>query len=131
MKAAELRIGDYCLVHPSNMLIRIAAIHNKKVAYHAVSNRLEWVRIGLIRPIPLTKEILSRICTKVDPIEGNIYEYTEYDFGEDVLVSHSVNEPFSFYFENTPGETISKEVKYVHELQQLLRLCGVEKEIEL
>lgn len=55
MKAEDIRVGDYLMVEPSKMVIKIAAIHNKKVGYHAVTNRLEWVKIGLLRPIPITR----------------------------------------------------------------------------
>lgn len=60
MKATELMIGDYVLVKPSMMLIKVAAIHHKKVGYHAVTHKLNWVRMDLLEPIPLTPEILEK-----------------------------------------------------------------------
>lgn len=59
MKANELMIGDYISVKPSGMLIKVAAVHHKKVAYHAVVNKLAWVRENLLEPIPLTEKILE------------------------------------------------------------------------
>lgn len=60
MKANELMSGDYISVKPSGMLIKVAAVHHKKVAYHAVVNKLFWVRESLLEPIPLTTEILEK-----------------------------------------------------------------------
>ena len=60
MRATELMIGDYVSVEPSGQRICIAAIHNGKVGYHSVVHRLEWVRIGHLRPIPLTLELFEK-----------------------------------------------------------------------
>ena len=60
MKPTELQIGDYALVKPSMMLIKVAAVHRKKVGYHAVTHKLNWVRMDLLEPIPLTEKILER-----------------------------------------------------------------------
>ena len=59
MKTSELMIGDYVLVKPSKMPIKIVAIHSETVAYHAYANRLIWVEKGLLEPIILTPRILS------------------------------------------------------------------------
>lgn len=40
MKAKDLMMGDYISVKPSGMPIKIAAVHHKKVAYHATINKL-------------------------------------------------------------------------------------------
>ena len=60
MDAKDLMIGDIVSVTPSSMLIKIAAIHRKKVAYHACNDSFSWVRVGLLQPIPLTSEILKK-----------------------------------------------------------------------
>lgn len=84
MKATDLQIGDYVLAKPSMMLIKVAAVHNKKVGYHAVTNRLNWVRMDLLEPIPLTLEILEANGFEIslDSGEGeldinDIYVYIE------------------------------------------------------
>lgn len=60
MKAEDLMVGDYISVKPSGMPIKIAAVHHKKVAYHACTDKLSWVRESLLEPIHLTKEILKK-----------------------------------------------------------------------
>lgn len=134
MKAKELMVGDYVLVRPSMMPIQVAAIHKKKVAYHATGDRLTWVRDGLIEPIPITSEILEK-----NGFKGEMYAfldispnlYLEYYYHE-----HRLREWWTGIDEwNNDAEV--KEIvfkcqcHYVHELQHALRLCGIEKEIVL
>lgn len=134
MKAKELMIGDYVLVRPSMMPIQVAAINKKKVAYHAIGDRLTWVRDELIEPIPITPEILEK-----NGFKGEMYAfldispnlYLEYYYHE-----HRLREWWTGIDEwNNDAEV--KEIvfecqcHYVHELQHALRLCGIEKEIVL
>lgn len=60
MKSSELQIGDYVLVKPSMMPIKVAAVHHKKVGYHAVTHKLNWVRMDLLEPIPFTVELAKK-----------------------------------------------------------------------
>ena len=53
-------IGDYILAKPSMMPVQVAAVHNKKIGYHAVTHKLNWIREGLLEPIPITEEILEK-----------------------------------------------------------------------
>ena len=47
-KKQNFQIGDYVKCYPSDMPIKIAAVHQKKVAYHACIHKLEWVRESLL-----------------------------------------------------------------------------------
>jgi hypothetical protein len=58
--------GDYALVKLlfggyHTIPIKIAAVHQRKVGYHKVADKLNWVRTSLLEPIPLTPEILEKI----------------------------------------------------------------------
>lgn len=127
MKANELMIGDYISVKPSGMLIKVAAVHHKKVAYHAVVNKLAWVRESLLEPIPLTPEILEKngLVKAENPRTGTImYSFRDslfrievYDFEHVIVVSVYTNSMYEGFINN------------VHELQHALRLCGINKEI--
>lgn len=140
MQAKELMIGDYISVKPSGMLIKVAAVHHKKVAYHAVVNKLAWVRESLLEPIPLTPEILEKNGFETeDDVHFSIQGQS------DILELLLVELPFDgYYFDIVRTEkTINKcnqrcyidryfaSIYYVHQLQHALRLCGIEKEIEL
>jgi hypothetical protein len=127
MDAKDLMIGDIVSVTPSSMLIRIAAIHRKKVAYHACNNSFSWVRVGLLQPIPLTPEIL----------EKNGFEQKQSKFiNGDIEIIFTIK-GFSFWSKKTieiahgSGSKINNLPCYVHQLQHALRICGINKEIEI
>lgn len=84
-----------------------------------------------LESIPITPEILAKNCTKVNILENNVHEYTEYIFNDDTMVVSEKDMPFVFGFENADGEHIYKKIEYVHELQHLLKLVGIDKNIEL
>ena len=122
MKSTDLQIGDYALAKPSMMLFRVAAVHHKKVGYHAVTHKLNWVRNDLLEPIPLTLEILER----------NGFEL------RDGFFYHRIDDkPHHYDFKLKKGGVFTSEgytlecgiyrltIRYVHELQHALRLCGL------
>lgn len=125
MDAKDLMIGDIVSVTPSSMPIRIVAIHKKKVAYHACTDRLSWIRIGLLRPIPLTPEILKK----------NFPSTTDWYFiGTDKFCFRidKYKDKWDLYFgRDGKGTNLQIKISYVHELQHALRLCGINKEIEI
>lgn len=112
MKPEELQLGDIVTTTPSGMPIRVVAIHRKKVAYHACTDRFSWVRIGLLQPIPLTPEILKK---------NGWFPLDEYRYEGDIALAKGRD---YFRLKNT---TIC--INSVHELQHTLRLCGIDKEI--
>ena len=122
MKATELMNGDYITITPSGMPIQVAATHKRKVAYHTCTSKLSWVREGLLRPIPITPEILEKNGWEERPTgyvfytDGKRYDNSLwYIFGSNTFV---VN-------------TAEFQIKYIHELQHALKLCGINKEITL
>lgn len=124
MKANELMIGDYVMVAPSKMPIKIAAVHHKKVAYHACTSRFEWVRMSLLEPIPLTKEILEKNGLVFDCDTGLFEEDTNYRL--EISIENG-----NIHWSINYDEYHILRLKYVHELQHALKLCGIDKEIEL
>lgn len=144
MKCSELQIGDYVLVKPSMMLIKVAAVHHKKVGYHAVTHKLNWVRMDLLEPIPLTEKILERngfkkyeedyhneyVCEKCD--ETSYYEVVicwkdSYDNGALDAFNHvqwDEGWKLDIVSEGSYNKGWCKTI-YLHELQRALRLCGL------
>lgn len=79
------------------------------------------------KPIPLTTEILEKNFPMQNPqIESKWVKWWNFNDAKN-----------GFYFEiDTPnnkcdGPILNMDFKYVHQLQQALKLCGIEKEIEL
>ena len=114
-------------VSPSNMVIKISAVHHKKVAYHACVQKLTWVREGLLRPIPLTDDFFVKNGFVYHEGEKGMYGVTlspYYQLGDSFKVwcdgSH-----YSVWLED------AVDIEYVHQLQQFLRLSKIKKEIVL
>ena len=120
MKATELMIGDYVLVKPSMMLIKVAAVHHKKVGYHAVTHKLNWVRMDLEEPIPLTAEILERNGFEYTDAWAEWWHRSEDGFGSDFQLSITES-GFSM------KDIGNAKINFVHQLQHALRLCGLDE----
>ena len=111
MTAKELMIGDLVLIKPEMKPIKVAAVHQKKIGYHIRADKLNWVRLGLLEPIPLTPKIL----------EKNGFEYEPYKLawhlpnGFRILMS----EIWALYLD----DCLKAKLYNVHQLQHALRLC--------
>lgn len=142
MKGIKLQLGDYVFIKsPSGntTLIKIAAIHQKKVGYHSTPNKLNWVRFSLLEPIPLTSEILEKNGFNKVPQPNCLnpyhWEFKEYEEGTGILLclikaycnlfrgmyisieNHGDCEPVNF----------GKQIEHFHEFQQALRLCSLDE----
>lgn len=134
MKTNELMIGDYLQVEPSGMAIKVEAIHNKKVGYHTCIHKLDWVRLGLLRPIPITPEILKKNGFVLKPDGWLWCEYAEIEDKNYIFIQFRKGcEEVRLVELNFVNRVLARyeQMHYVHELQHALRLCGIEKEIEL
>lgn len=142
MKTNEFMLGNFALVYLSNMPIKIAAVHKKKVAYHATPNRLTWVKMDLLRPIPLTPEILEKNGFEKVLDEDGTECYRYYNSAADGYIKISLynggDGDWSIEIVNYE-KFVDNEIVYnnniiflkVHQLQNALALCGIKKEIEL
>jgi len=147
MKGIKLQIGDYVFIKSLSggyhtTLIKIAAVHQGKVGYHNVPNKLNWVRIGLLEPIPLTSEILEKNgfdkVPQPDCLNPYSWEFKKFEEGTDELLYRirAYNTLFrGMYisignFGDCEPINFGKQVESLHELQQALRLCGIDKLVD-
>ena len=119
MNAKDLMVGDWvCTEHDST------------------PRQIDWIRggeVGLfwnkvvtppyLIPIPLTPEILDKNGFKDMGFFGKL------EIGPWRLICDSGN--LAVLHEGREEEYINIPISYVHELQHALRLCGIDKEIEL
>lgn len=133
MKANELMIGDWV------QIVSDAPIMANE--YH----RIDWIRTGevgldnrkivtypYIQPIPLTAEILEKNGFGYYSIGGaeqwlikdDYYDIKVYEWSDSIWV---------FKYDSTEMHIPHTQITLcnTHELQHALRLCGIEKEIEL
>lgn len=132
MKAEELMIGDLVRipvskvdgVTTSNGIARIVSIHSGDwcIVKSDVGYTLS-IDYTLINPIPLDTEILEKNGFEKELTEDGIhYRFT--------LISDNIK--FSLLYARSVFQWLGPmDFKYVHELQHVLRLCGIKKEIKL
>jgi len=140
MNVKELQIGDY--VNYRGQIIKVTSLYDKGGSNEVGWSDKEevWVNADNVKPIPLTQEILE----KNGFTEGEYKNYCGYVFYLSVdgfrkiglTMSYKNNflwcERIKQNFPNSIGDKyVIQHLDYVHELQHALRLCGIEKEIEL
>ena len=156
MKANELMIGDFLRFRQDypfkklqGKIVKVEGIRGRvDVITVDTGNFYEYEHPDWLEPIPLTPEILEKNGAK-----HSIYErpYFDYEPTEDELNNALQYYPFHGYNLGTNIQVAfyPKEIRvevfgqdfvdvfkirgnvYVHELQHALRLCGIQKEIEL
>lgn len=132
MKANELMIGDYVIrKNVQKEILIIDTIDSiRDIVYLDLDGLGITEKLENIEPIPLTAEILEKngfikhadYCWLISENNGRrLIEYRT-DYLDGLLRISYAEEPFS---------KLMIKVKYVHELQHALRLCGINKEIEI
>ena len=60
MRVCDLMVGD--LVLHDGKVIRVDAVHKRKIGYHKTKEKLTWLFSGQFEPILLAPEILEKNC---------------------------------------------------------------------
>ena len=139
MKANELMIGDWveCVdsTHKEKVYAQIDAIEEGQTCILVRIDNCNWfLDISFIKPISLTQEILKKNGFY---LFSRDIKYITYCINElQISVSYVKDTKEWMVFLGASGSVKKKFVevscvKYVHELQHALKLCGIEKEIEL
>lgn len=124
MNATDLMIGDWVQVSLAN---KIGQIYRIDMA-NGIGNEYAALIDGDfdcadLKPIPLTTEILEKNGFKKEIDEDKIhnrYTLTENSTAFSIKYALSV---FQWFY--------PIDIKYVHELQHIMKLCGINKEIVL
>lgn len=128
MKAKDLMIGDWVLTldptHEEKVQAQIWAIEEGQTSILVKKDITNWfVDIEWIEPIPLTPEILGKNGFSKSRLMGEQRHFTYY-----LAPSVSLLAIYDADFSLKIGDC-ARYIKYVHEFQHALRLCGIEKEI--
>ena len=145
MKANELMIGDWVLLdmnwaEDDQMYARLNYQPYQIERGEDIDLAQETNCIGdadAYQPIPLTTEILSKNGFEAEKAYyGFVYFYDDDDNSLRIVFhpkeSNYTRGAYSYIHIDCGCVTIDElPIQYVHELQHALRLCGIEKEIEL
>ena len=129
MKPNELMIGDWLQYKGqyNAFTFRVEQITKRKVGYHAEPGecRIHYLRLCEFQPILPTTEILEKNGFEIHEGEMEMYGVTTspYYVIEGSPYIFCDGDSFSVRFEDEVN------IKYVHELQHILRLCVIKKEI--
>jgi hypothetical protein len=131
MKVCDLMVGD--LVLHDGKVIRVDAVHKRKIGYHKTKDKLTWLFSGQFEPIQLTPEILEKNGFEFDDVIPECRMFMGIDdrvaLRNDKEYMNSNNE-WHVHIDSEDYCTIANcELTYVHELQHILRLCKIDKEI--
>lgn len=127
MRQEELMIGDW-VSYNDKMSCRITALCKDRPVFDTLLGHQDWsVPYEKLKPVPLTDEILKNNGFDYENNVGDVLEYYNYE------IIYNTWEHELRILENR--EQILKIKTFdkmcVHELQHALRLCGIDKEIEL
>ena len=134
MKANELMIGDWVdFYHPYEPEKKIVTRHCVTEIFECglvgISNHQNPVHADHIEPINITTKILEKNGFKKDVKLEEMY-YWNWGIGNN-CVSYDRETGMVRIFHVFGHLVFVLPLSYVHELQHAMRLCGIEKEIEL
>lgn len=145
MKAAELMIGDWVIRRnvPKEPMRIVELNTRKNLAYMDFTGLGIAENIEHIEPVPLTEDIIKKNGFEIkDEYIPYCHDDTRYyrryyriEKGNDICLEVNaggvllvaIYEGYTGAFESF----VINALRYVHELQHALRLCGVDKEIVL
>ena len=129
MKANELMIGDWLWYRGqfNAFPFKVEQITKQKVGYHAEpkETRLHYLRLHEIEPIPLTIDILEKNGMELEDNNCGFFKEDEgYDL--ELLVENG-----HIWWSINYAEYTLIPLNFVHQLQNAIRLCCIDKEIIL
>lgn len=125
LKPNEIMVNDYIIVE--NLYIQ------PKNIKHLLDLERLYKSGKHIRPIPITDEILKKNGFRVVASIVGYYELESKDGRININnASNTLGRSWNIHIDNEDFDTIgSMDVEYVHQLQQVLRLCRIKEEIKL
>lgn len=131
IRVTDLMVGDFVL--HDGKVIRVDAVHKRKIGYHKTKDKLTWLFSGQFEPIQLTHEILEKNGFEREGVIVSLYEGIDHrvTIHDDKEYMNSNNEWYVHVDSEDFCSIANCELTYVHELQHLLRLCKIDKEIKL
>ena len=148
MKANDLMVGDWVYLLKNKSDIhgfevvdacprRVTGIHTDGDEPYVQTDDCDvFYDMSAYQPIPLTKETLVANGFDIQEQGGNRYDvWTGFgpDCEGDIEIEFQGSTPIHLKIDGAyKGEYYtSSNIRYVHELQHALRLCGIDKEIVL
>lgn len=148
MKANELTTGAFvyfCCFDGSKIVVRVTGFKDG-IVYGDSKKGSHWGNIEKVEPIPLTPEVLARMGFTIEEVPKYDDTYTEDEYTATIKCVDSrkceVEIKYNTYWKKLRGvnhdphnrlgfTSIETQVEYVHELQDILRVLKVYKDLEV
>lgn len=127
MKAEELMLGDWCFCELNGKPEKVQAIYEDKV----MLDYNDLYPYDEIQPIPITKEMLEKNGFEQYGKDAYCLSIPIQMAGDGIEQQDITIHRMKVLELRTSTCTLLMPMKYVHELQHALRLCGITKTIEL
>ena len=142
MKATELMVGDYVIRKnvPKELLVVDAIDSIRNIVYLDLDGLGITEKIENIEPIPLTREILKKngfTGGEYKSYTGDVWHLKEEGFRKiGLTMSRKESTLWGEKIKPLSPDSIGynfavPNIKFVHELQHALRLCGIDKKITI
>lgn len=140
MKLEELQIGDwvYSLIDIDGKTERrpqrVTGIQSDG-EYVQTDDTDVWYHIGTFEPIPITQKILEDNGFVIKKKWAQIGNFGDsplimWHFEDDKFL-HDYKHELEIHQNDTGKVHVTVPCEYIHQLQQIFRLCGITKEIKL
>lgn len=129
MKAKELMIGDWVYSKSDNKNHKVNSIISQKDGSVLVAIEEDVSSDYMFEPIPLKRIHLTKNGFNATNAEDTEFVYRD-GYEIKVMIEEDLADAIFLSIEFAE-RNIWKEIKYVHELQQAMRLMGCEQEIRL
>lgn len=121
MEAKELMVGDLVCQKHSGLLLKVSKVNPPYIEAEGEGGEFHE---DTIEPIPLTAKVLTKSGASKNRLMGEQRHFTYWLGGLNILAIYDAD--FSYQIN---GE--ARYLRQVHELQHVLKLLKIEKNIEL
>ena len=130
VRATEIMVGDWLWYQGqfNAFPLKVEQVTKRKVGYHADSNenRMYYLRLHEVQPIPITPEILER--NGFEKVQNLLVLQWENGVYPSMIFVEYNPENYCLFINDM---MFPKPVRFLHELHHILMDCGIEKEIKL
>lgn len=135
MKATELMIGDWVAQKHSGLLLKVSEVRPPYIIADGEDGQFHE---DTLEPIPLTAELLEQngFVTKDKPDYWTGYRSYTYKEGSSGITFRLYHDTGKYEWSGKCEISLNSlpyriRFEYLHELQHILKICGIDKEITI
>lgn len=130
MRVTEIMVGDWLWYQGqfNAFPLKVEQVTKRKVGYHADphENRMYYLRLHEVQPIPITPEILER--NGFEKVQNLLVLQWENGVYLSMIFVEYNPENYCLFINDM---MFPKPIRFLHELHHILMDCDIEKEITL